>query len=134
MELPTLVPVEYRGGLAALVSADRVHIVAPWLLVRPAGDPELRFLAFMCLCAGQVLRGAIEGPFSSRLAEDWARRALIDEDRLAAMGEVSDAEAATRLDALATMLALEPGRVPPGVALETLPITLGVAPELSREI
>src|SRR5690348_18347990 len=51
MDVPTLVPVEYRDGLAALVSAKKVHIVAPWLLVRPAGDPELRFLGFMCLCA-----------------------------------------------------------------------------------
>jgi hypothetical protein len=49
MEIPALVPVEYRGQLVALVSARRIHIIAPWLLERPPGDPELRFVAYMCL-------------------------------------------------------------------------------------
>jgi hypothetical protein len=59
VELPSIVPVEYRGGLVALVSARRIHVVAPWLLVRPAGDPELRLVAFTCLYAGAVLTGRI---------------------------------------------------------------------------
>src|SRR4051794_22041072 len=47
MELPELVPIEYRGQLVALVSIRRIHIIAPWLLARPSGDPELRFVAYM---------------------------------------------------------------------------------------
>ena len=31
MDLPELVPIEYRGQLVALVSARRIHFVAPWL-------------------------------------------------------------------------------------------------------
>ncbi len=78
MEVPTLVPIEYRGELVALVSARRVHIISPWLLVRPAGDPDLRFVAFMCLCCGEVLNGRLPGPYSDELGEAWARLALID--------------------------------------------------------
>ena len=37
------------------------------------------------------------------------------------------------LDAFATMLALEPGRVPPGAAIERLPITLAVGREAARD-
>jgi hypothetical protein len=51
-EMPgaALVPIEYRDALVALVSARRFHIVAPWLVDRPPGDPELRFVAYMCAC------------------------------------------------------------------------------------
>ena len=76
MNLPRLEPVEYRGELVALVSAERVHIVAPWLLERPAGDPDLRFVAFMCAFASIEL-GA-QRPCDAHAAEAWARRALID--------------------------------------------------------
>jgi hypothetical protein len=98
MQLPRMVLVEYGGELVAVVSARRVHIVAPWLLARPAGEPELRFVAFMCAYAGQVLVGAVSGPFSSRRAERWARGALIDDDRLTAVGPKSEAEAARDLN------------------------------------
>ena len=76
MALPSLVPIEYRGELVALASRDRFHIIAPWLAARAPGDPELRFVAFMCLCYAQVASGAIPGPFTSELAERWARSAL----------------------------------------------------------
>jgi hypothetical protein len=76
MELPRLVPIEYSGELVALVSARRVHIVAPWLLECPAGDPELRFVAYMCLCCGEVLNGRLPGPYTVELGEQWARRAV----------------------------------------------------------
>jgi hypothetical protein len=75
MELPELVPIEYRGTLVALVSARRVHIVDPVLRARPTGDPELRFVAFMCLCCGEVLRGRLPGPYTNELGEAWARLA-----------------------------------------------------------
>jgi hypothetical protein len=76
MELPELVPIEYRGNLVALVSSRRVHIVAPGLLTRPPGDPELRFVAYMCLCCAEVLGGRLPGPYTDALGEEWARHAV----------------------------------------------------------
>jgi hypothetical protein len=77
MELPILVPIEYRGELVALVSKERVHIVAPRLRVCAAGDPELRFVTFMCACCMEVLNERLAGPYTERLGETWARHALI---------------------------------------------------------
>jgi hypothetical protein len=76
MELAELVPIEYEGELVALVSAERVHIISPRLATRPAGDPDLRFVAYMCLCCGEVLRGHLPGPYTQELGELWARQAL----------------------------------------------------------
>jgi hypothetical protein len=95
METPPLVPVEYAGELVALVSPERVHIIAPWLLDRPAGDPDLRFVAFICACCGEVLNGRLPGPFTSELGETWARIALIDTTELTAL---DDADAAAILN------------------------------------
>jgi hypothetical protein len=101
MELPELVPIEYRGNLVALVSARRVHIVAPWLRTRPAGDPELRFVAYMCLCCGEVLRGGLPGPYTDELGEEWATHAMAGEPRDAAtsMSALDRAEADADRDA-----------------------------------
>jgi hypothetical protein len=79
MELPELVPIEYRGQLVALVSTRRIHIIAPWLADRPTGDPELRFVAFMCLCCREVLTDNLSGPYTPSLGEEWARLALEEE-------------------------------------------------------
>jgi hypothetical protein len=87
MELPVLVPIEYRDELVALVSRQRVHIVSPWLLDLPAGDPDLRFVAFMCACCGEVLNGRIPGPFTSEFGERWARSALISPHDLVSFAE-----------------------------------------------
>ncbi|WP_028057954.1 hypothetical protein [Candidatus Solirubrobacter pratensis] len=98
MELPVLVPIEYRGELVALVSCDRVHIIAPSLLDRPPADPDLRFVAFMCACCGEVLNGRIPGPFTNELGELWARTALIPSDELAALQWIPEHEAARQLN------------------------------------
>jgi hypothetical protein len=58
-----------------------VHIVDPALLARPAGDPGLRFVAYMCLCCGEVLRGHLPGPYTDALGEAWARSAIVGEPR-----------------------------------------------------
>jgi hypothetical protein len=94
MDAPQLVPIEYAGELVALVSSERVHIIAPWLLARPAGDPELRFVGYMCACCGEVLAGRLPGPFTSAMAEEWTRRALIPDDALSALRGSTDAHAA----------------------------------------
>jgi hypothetical protein len=73
MDLPVLVPVEYRGELVALVSRERIHIISPWLLDRPVGDPDLRFVAFMCACCGEVLNGA----YRDRSRANWRRRGRV---------------------------------------------------------
>jgi hypothetical protein len=76
MELPTLVPIEYRGELVALVSPRRVYIIAPRLLAAPVGDADLMFVSLMCACCAEVLAGRLEGPYTDALGEAWARRAL----------------------------------------------------------
>lgn len=76
MELPILVPIEYRGGLVALVSPRRVHIIAPRLLNAPEGDADLLFVALMCACCREVFAGRIAGPYTNALGEEWASRAL----------------------------------------------------------
>jgi hypothetical protein len=98
MQLPVLIPIEYRGELVALVSRERVHIVSPWLLDRPASDPDLRFVAFMCACCGEVLNGRIPIQFTSELGERWARSALIGVDELALLHGASEREAARALN------------------------------------
>ena len=95
MTMSPLAPVEYRGDLVALVSPRRFHIVAPWLAHRPAGDPDLRFVGYMCACFAEIAAGRIPGPFSSATAEQWARGALIDLSALEQDG-ASDEDLAAR--------------------------------------
>ena len=98
VELPELVPIEYRGELVALVSRDRVHLVSPRMRTLQVGDPELRFVAYMCAYCGQVLNGQLSGPLTSELAEQWARAALIAPSELAGLSACSDAEAGEALN------------------------------------
>jgi hypothetical protein len=51
----------------------------------------------MCFCCGEVLNGRIPGPFTSGLAERWAREALIA-PKLAQLHRETDAEIARRLN------------------------------------
>jgi hypothetical protein len=98
VELPELVPVEYRGELVALVSRERVHLISSRMRTLPVGDPELRFVAYMCAYCGEVLNGRLPGPMTSEVAEEWARAALISASQLATLGDRSDAEAAEVLN------------------------------------
>ena len=75
MSLPRLEPIEYCGELVALVSADRVHIVAPWLAERPVGDPDLGFVAFMCAFGCREISAGRS--VDSIAAESWARQAIV---------------------------------------------------------
>lgn len=86
-----LAPIEYRGELVALASARRFHVVAPWLAARTPGDPDLRFVAYMCLCYAEVAAGSLPAQFSSELAERWSRMALIDPNELVPALESDDA-------------------------------------------
>ena len=57
--------------------------MSPWLRERPAADPDLRFVVFMCLCWHEAYHGRLTGPITNELAEQWARAALIDPDDVA---------------------------------------------------
>jgi hypothetical protein len=73
-------PVMYRGELVALAGLGRFHLLAPWLDDRPASDPELRFVALLCLYHRQVLRGALPDSADPGVAERWAHVALNSRD------------------------------------------------------
>jgi hypothetical protein len=76
MTFEKLRPVMYRGELVALAGRHRFHLLAPWLEHRPASDPELQFIALLCLYHRQVLRGALPETADPAVAERWARLAL----------------------------------------------------------
>jgi hypothetical protein len=76
--------ISYHGRPVALVAPERVHVLAPWLAYAPAGDPDARFVLFMCVFARLVQRGRLPCAFSTADAECWARSALIDDDELIA--------------------------------------------------
>lgn len=77
----TLQPVTYRGRLVACATARRFFLCDE-LDRRPAGDPELTFVVFMCLYAADVLRGSLPGPYTDERARVYARAALIPEELL----------------------------------------------------
>lgn len=84
MLLPDLQPVEHRGELIAVVSRERVHIVAPRLLALPAADPELKHAVYMAtLCSLQL---AAEQPLDSEAAAAWADQELDHSDDINAVG------------------------------------------------
>lgn len=71
-----LVPIMYRGRLAALATRDRVFLARD-LQARPAGDGELRLVLLMCCYARDVLCGQLPGPYELDSALRYARAALI---------------------------------------------------------
>ena len=79
-----------NGELVAVAGRTRCHFVSYDL------DPAtLRFIAAMCLCKREVDEGRLAGPFTSELAERWARLVLIRPHLHVAEG--SDGELAARL-------------------------------------
>jgi hypothetical protein len=71
-----LQPITYRGRLVACATASRVFLVDE-LERRPASDPELTFVLFMCAYARDVITGELPGPYSDENARIYARAALI---------------------------------------------------------
>ena len=76
-----LQPITYRGRIAACASATRVFL-AEELRRRPAGDPELTFVLFMCCYARDLMTGELAGRYSDENARAYARAALIPEELL----------------------------------------------------
>ena len=93
----SLEPIEYRGELVALVGADRFHLISPRLLACPPDDPELRFVAFMCVCRRHAAEAGLTDYVAGDVLERWARHALIDVRDLSESTHISSAELARRL-------------------------------------
>lgn len=109
-----VVEIEYRGELAALVSPRRLHIISPELIARPPGDPDLRFVAYMCACYVEVAAGRLPGPFSSALGERWARAALIDAEALRRSAGIPASDLAQRWRVPAEQIRLARAELRPG--------------------
>lgn len=103
---PRMVLIQYRGELAAIASRRRAYIVSPTLAVRPPADPDRRFLVVMCRAFTEYAAGRIPGPFTSGLAEQFARAVLIDPFVVGAHADESDAVLAARLAVPEDQLAL----------------------------
>ena len=91
----TIELIAYRGQTVAAATAQRFFL-CDWLLTRPAGDCERTFVVFMCVYAGEVLRGELPGPYSDEMARRYARACLIPAE-LAERSEVDLARAARAL-------------------------------------
>jgi hypothetical protein len=76
MAFERLRPVMYKGELVAPAGRRRFHLLAPWLDDRPTCDPELQFVAMLCLYHRQVLSGALPESADPQIAERWATLAL----------------------------------------------------------
>jgi hypothetical protein len=61
-------PIVIDGRFVALAGPARCH-----LLVDDLSDDELQRVAAMCMCSREVRAGRLDGPFTSELAEQWAR-------------------------------------------------------------
>lgn len=71
--------ISYWGELVALTTGARVYL-APNVAALPAGDPQLRFVAALCLYGRDVDTGEIPGPYCSEDAELYARCLLVPDD------------------------------------------------------
>jgi hypothetical protein len=71
------------------VSGPRIEALAP-------GDPELRFVAAMCLYSRDVDAGEIPGPFTSSAAGLYARCVLLPDQEFERHARERDGELAKR--------------------------------------
>ena len=82
--------VVYDGRVVAVVGPKRFYFTVDDL------DPAAAwFVSVMCLCKREVDEGRLTGPFTSELAERWARWLLVGPDELDGPG--TDEEVAERL-------------------------------------
>ena len=74
-------PITYRGRTLAACTRERIFL-ADTLERRPPGDPELTFVLYMCVYAGDVARGELPGPYTDADARNYARACLIPAELL----------------------------------------------------
>ena len=69
----------YHGHIVAVVSATRFQLCGD-LRQRPPDDPERNFVQWMCFYAGELLRGAVDVPYTDADARQFAREILIPKE------------------------------------------------------
>lgn len=87
--------ISYRGELVGVATRSRVYL-APQIEALAPGDPELRFVAAMCLYSRDVDEGEVPGPFSTCDAELFARCVLLPDEEFARLAHDLDSELASR--------------------------------------
>ena len=92
---PQLLPVGYRGRLAAAAGADH-FLLAPHIEVLESDHPDRLFVSVMCFHARDVLIGRHPGPYRDTAAEQVARSALIDLPDFLAVEDWPDVDLAER--------------------------------------
>ena len=80
----TLQPITYRSRTVAAATRSRFFL-AEALDERPASDPERTFVIFMCAYAGDVLSGALPGPYIDEDARRYARACLVPAEACSAV-------------------------------------------------
>jgi len=93
-----LEPIEYRGELVALVGVERFHLISLRLLECPPDDPDLRFVAFMCVYRREAAEHGVSGYTAGDALKRRARQTLVDERELRTDAHLSDSELARRLN------------------------------------
>jgi hypothetical protein len=61
-------PIVCDGRLVAWAAPSRCYLLTDELT-----DEQFQLVAAMCLCSREVRAGRLEGPFTTDLAEQWAR-------------------------------------------------------------
>jgi hypothetical protein len=92
---PSLLPVMFRGRLAAAATRDRFYL-APHLEPLEEDHPDRFFVSLMCCHARDVLTGAAPGPYSDAAAELAVRIALVDDSDFRLYQQWDDAWLAER--------------------------------------
>jgi hypothetical protein len=87
--------ISHRGELVAVATRSRVYL-APRIDALRLGDPELRFVAAMCLYSRDVDEGQVPGPFTNGNAELYARCVLVPDDEFDCHAREPDGELAER--------------------------------------
>jgi hypothetical protein len=73
------IPICLGDQFVALAGPDGAQFSAS-VQALPADHPTVRFVALMCLYAGDVLAGQRPGPYSDSAAAAWARRQALPAD------------------------------------------------------
>lgn len=87
--------ISYRGELVAVTTRTRVFL-APRIAELPRGDPQLRFVAAMCLYSRDVDTREVAGPYESGDAELYARCVLLPDEEFESYLHEPDDQLAVR--------------------------------------
>jgi hypothetical protein len=81
--------ITYEGRPAAIVVRGRASLLPPVALLEPE-HPRRRWATCMAFFARDVVNGRLDGPYSTRRAEHFARCALVPDDEFAAIERFPD--------------------------------------------